>query len=214
MTATLNKKIAMLIVGGLSEPSKMPCFGFSIPAEKCNVGSKLRKIKGSICSTCYACRGRYCFDNVQGALNHRYEAFLNAPRFVEAMVYLLNNHEHSGFFRWFDSGDIPNMDCLNKIVEIAKQTPGIQHWLPTKEYSLITEWVKLNGSFPANLTVRLSAYMMEGKPPTALAKRLGVFTSSASRIGFTCPAPKQGGKCADCRACWDKNTSNVTYKRH
>jgi len=34
-----------LAVGGLSNPSKMPGFGYSLPAEKCGAGSKLREGK-------------------------------------------------------------------------------------------------------------------------------------------------------------------------
>lgn len=43
----------------LGQTSKMPGFSFGLDAEKCNVGSKLRKIKGSTCEKCYAFRGRY-----------------------------------------------------------------------------------------------------------------------------------------------------------
>ena len=46
-------------VGTLSAPSKMPCFSFSIPAKLCITGQKLRDVKNSICSKCYALKGRY-----------------------------------------------------------------------------------------------------------------------------------------------------------
>jgi hypothetical protein len=181
MIEKLTVKIAKSIVGGLSEPSKMPGFGFSLSPKKCKVGSKLRKIKGSICSACYACRGHYCFPEAQNAFARRFDAITKNPHFVEAMVFLLNHYKKYNFFRWFDAGDIPNMEVLNKIVEICKLTPNTRHWIPTKEYSLIAQWVKENGAFPENLTVRLSAYMMEGLPPEALAARLGVNTSSVQK---------------------------------
>ncbi len=59
------KKQALPIVGGLSNPSKMPCKGTSTPPKYCNVGSKLRKVKGSVCYDFYACYGLYTFKNVQ-----------------------------------------------------------------------------------------------------------------------------------------------------
>ena len=30
----------------------------------------------------------------------------------------------------------------------------------------------------------------------------------------TCPAPKQGGKCGDCRQCWDPAVKIVSYGKH
>ena len=30
----------------------------------------------------------------------------------------------------------------------------------------------------------------------------------------SCRAPDQGGKCLDCRACWDKDVKNVSYGKH
>jgi len=64
----MTKKEANNIVGGLSETYKMPCKSYNIPAELCITGSKLRKINNSVCSDCYACKGRYNFGNVQNAL--------------------------------------------------------------------------------------------------------------------------------------------------
>ena len=32
--------------------------------------------------------------------------------------------------------------------------------------------------------------------------------------GASCPAPSQGGKCLDCRQCWDPNIKTVSYGKH
>ncbi len=45
----------------LSKPSKMPGYGWSTPASRCITGSKLRRIKGSVCHGCYAMKNRYVF---------------------------------------------------------------------------------------------------------------------------------------------------------
>ena len=47
------------IVGGLSNPSKMPGKGYNLPAKKCLIGPKLRPIPGTTCHHCYAHKGRY-----------------------------------------------------------------------------------------------------------------------------------------------------------
>mgnify|MGYP003328863762 CR=1 FL=1 len=51
-------------IGTLSNPSKMPSYAWGISAKHCNVGSKLAKIKGTICNKCYALKGHYAFKNV------------------------------------------------------------------------------------------------------------------------------------------------------
>jgi hypothetical protein len=216
----MNKQLALKIVGGLSNPSKMPCHSYSIPAQKCIAGMKLHKVANSICSKCYALKGMYGFPVVKAALEKRF-ASLFTPDWIPAMVFLVGKVEKSGFFRWHDSGDIQSVAHLNNIIEVVKLTPHIQHWLPTREWighdgkpSFVAQWVAANGAFPANLTVRLSALMLEAAPPTAVAARLGVLTSGVSKTGFNCPAPNQKNKCGDCRACWNKSVANVNYRQH
>ena len=214
-------KEAMLVVGGsLSEPSKMPCFGFSIPAQKCITGAKLRKVVNSVCSKCYALKGRYVFGNIKTALMRRYDA-LNHPQWVNAMAFMIAKREKSGFFRWHDSGDLQSVEHLQNIVKVCELTPHIRHWIPTREYvgqngqqSIVAQWFAQYGKLPENLTMRLSALMLEGAAPTAIAQKYGLTTSGVSKTGFTCPSVNQGGKCLDCRACWNKEIANVNYKQH
>jgi len=201
------------IIGNFSKPSKMPCQSWSIPARRCQTGMKLRNVVGSICSKCYALKGRYPFPNVQAALERRFQSLLN-PLWEEAMVFAISMTESSGFFRWHDSGDVQSVEHLEKIANVAKRLPNISFWLPTREYGYVSEFVKRHGSFPENLTVRLSSLMIEGQPPATIAKRFGLTTSGVSKEGFTCPSSKQDGKCLTCRACWDKNVANINYKQH
>ena len=207
-------QIAEAVTGKLSKPSKMPGFAYSIPAQACGVGSKLRGVAGSICSKCYALKGRYVFSSVKNALYRRLES-LSHPLWIDAMAFLIN-HASVNVFRWHDSGDIQSLQHLENIAEVCKKTPDVRHWLPTREYSIVTEYKAKHGAFPDNLNVRLSAYMVDGPLPTGAADRLGVtvsgVTSDASKV--TCPAYKQGGVCGSCRACWDKNVSVVLYPKH
>ena len=209
----MNTKEAINFVGGFSAPSKMPCHSYSTPAARCVTGAKLANVKGSICASCYALRGNYRFGNVQKALERRLES-LSSPLWVEAMTQAIGGWESSGFFRWHDSGDIQSLEHLEKIAQVASNLPHISFWLPTREYAFVSAYVAKHGAFPSNLTVRLSAYMVEGNPPAMLAKRLGVQTSGVSKTGFTCPSSTQGNKCLSCRACWDKTVENVNYKKH
>ena len=199
------------IVGGLSEPSKMPCYGYSIPARHCQTGQKLAQVAGSVCSGCYALKGRYMFANVQSCLDRRF-ASLKDTRWVGAMVHLLTNLEHSGYFRWHDSGDLQGVWHLELICAVARQTPHIKHWLPTRELAIVREY-RAKHRFPKNLCVRLSGFMVDGPAPVEIAKRLGCAVSSVVTVGANCPAPTQENKCATCRACWDVKKS-VAYAKH
>lgn len=205
-------KEALLLVGGLSKPSKMPCHGYSIPAKECKVGSLLRKIKGTVCEKCYALKGRYVFPNVLAAMYRRFNSLLN-PLWVSAMVIVINKLEKSGFFRWHDSGDVQSVQHLKNIAEIARRLPHIKFWLPTRELEILAAYVKTE-AIPSNLIIRLSAYTVETIPSKAMLKRLGVLGSAVSAKSWTCPAPKQKNFCLNCRACWDKRVKIVTYKQH
>lgn len=214
MNITFNSiEDAETICGSLSKPSKMPGHAYSIPAKYCKIGAKLRKVEGSVCSKCYAFKGRYPTGVVQRAMERRYKS-LKDPVWVDAMVYLISKTE-DGFFRWHDSGDLQGIWHLKKIVEIANRLPHITFWIPTREYSLVSKYFKSGGKVPPNLTIRLSSHMIDGPAPESLARRLGLQVSGVSSTpGFTCPASEQGNKCGDCRACWDRNVFNVTYKKH
>lgn len=218
----MNMKQAEQTVGGLSAPSKMPTYGTSIPAEKCSVGSKLSKVDGSICSNCYAKKGRYVFDNVQTAMYRRLEK-LNSPLWVDAMSFLMNNKrikkdgKEKGlkFFRWHDSGDLQSIRHLHMITEVARKSPNTQHWLPTRETEIVSKAIKRGLKIPKNLTIRLSAMKFDKKAPETMAKKYGLQVSGASKKdAWTCPASLQKGECKDCRNCWNQSVFNVIYKAH
>ena len=55
----MKVKEAKKITDSFTKTSKMPGLSYSLPAWECKTGSKLRKIKGSVCSMCYALKGNY-----------------------------------------------------------------------------------------------------------------------------------------------------------
>jgi hypothetical protein len=206
-------KQAEAITHSLSSPSKMPCHGYSTPASRCITGGKLRKVANSICSVCYAMKGRYVFDNVLNAMEKRFQSLFNS-KWEDAIVFLIGKKEKSGFFRWHDSGDLQGTWHLQKIVNVANRLPMIKFWLPTREISIVSDWVNAGNKIPDNLTIRLSAFMLDGQPPIAAANRLGLCVSGASDTDYNCPSSKQEGKCGDCRNCWNKEIFQVNYKKH
>ncbi len=202
------------IVGTLSKPSKMPCHGYSIPASRCIVGSKLSKIFKSTCFTCYAKKGRYVFESVLAAMERRYQSLKDLSLWQETMGELIRRKEKSDYFRWHDSGDLQSVGHLNAIVKIAQTSPNIKFWIPTREYRIVKEWVQTYGAFPENLIVRLSAHF-RGKPakPRYL-EHLPTSTVDWKDSPYQAPAKHQGNKCGNCLACWDKTVTNIDYPLH
>ena len=113
----MNKDELKQITGGLSKPSKMPGFSYNLPATKCITGAKLVKIPGSVCSGCYALKGRYRFPNVKDAMQRRLDS-INHPLWIKAMAASIIETK-TGFFRWHDSGDLQSLDHLKKIFEVC-----------------------------------------------------------------------------------------------
>jgi hypothetical protein len=182
----MNKDELKQITGGLSKPSKMPGFSYNLPATKCITGAKLVKIPGSVCSGCYALKGRYRFPNVKDAMQRRLDS-INHPLWIQAMATSIIETK-TGFFRWHDSGDLQSLDHLKKIFEVCNLTPGIQHWLPTRETSIIA-CIQAD-EVPKNLIIRLSAHKVDGKAST-----FWPWTSTVVTSEKTCPAAEQGNKC-------------------
>jgi hypothetical protein len=220
----LTIKAAEEICGTLGYPSKMPGTSYGIPAQACITGSKLAAIEGSTCSKCYALRGNYIFRDVKKSQAKRLIS-LDNPQWIDAMVTLLITahikldpvkrkviHKLPPFHRWHDSGDIQSQDHLAKIYAVAQATPWLQHWLPTREAKMVTDYVKAGNAIPANLTIRLSATMVDGAMPKAWPLTSTVHDRSTGD-GHRCPAPSQGNKCGECRMCWS-DAENVSYHIH
>lgn len=225
MTTFASVHEALSIIGGFSAPSKMPGYSWSISARECQVGSKLREIPGSTCSTCYALKGNYVFDNVT-ASHARRKAALDHPRFEEAFVFALtetyrrmrSTYMRSGKlvredrFRWFDAGDLQSLEMLEMINRIALATPQLRHWLPTRELGYVKQFLDKHGEFAKNLLVRPSTPMIGDRFND---KPFGLPFSTVDRPARDirrCPASSQGNKCLDCDTCWTK--ANVSYASH
>lgn len=187
----------------------MPGYSISLPAKKCQAGAELAKISGSVCHGCYALKGRYMFPNVQRAMDKRL-AGITHPDWVEALTTLIKSKVSIGvpYFRFFDSGDLQSEEHLLRIFEVCKNLPEVSFWLPTREHKIV-KTVARTHKVPDNLTIRVSAAMIDGEPPTYWKTTATVVTT-----GHTCPAYKQGGECKECRACWDRSVPNVSYPKH
>lgn len=201
-------------VGGLGSASKMPGLTYGISAHLCKTGGKLHIVAGTVCSDCYALKGRYVMPNVARAHANRLAAMQNLPQWSADMITAISHYcRKVPFFRFHDSGDMQSLAHLEAIVTIARAVPTVSFWVPTRERGIVGEYLAKHGSFPDNLAVRLSDAMVDGLAPKSAD---GMLTSGVSRFPQyrTCTAPDTAGRCADCRACWDRNVPRVVYGLH
>lgn len=210
---------ALEITGHLNTASKMPCFTYSISAKRCKRGGMLHKLKitttgkQTVCGKCYARRGNFARPTIQLGLEKKFHA-MQHPLWVEAMVIVITAYEFSGYFRWFSSGDVQDLEMLYKIVEVCRRLPFIKFWLPTHEIGIIAAFRRKGGIFPSNLVVRVSSDYIDEEPSHNMLKKLGVLGGAVNRTKFDCPAYKQDGMCQQCRRCWDENLFMITYPYH
>ena len=212
----MNKTQAHQVHGGLTQTTKMPCQSYSLPTIACVTGFKMREIAGSICANCYADKGNYRkYANGIEPAQHARLVSIDDPLWVDAMVVSIGTDK---YFRWHDSGDVQSIDHLEKIADVARATPHCQHWLPTREYGIVSAFTA-QYDVPDNLIIRLSAMFTDKAVivPKTLQGVKGVAVSnvhSKKAIGTACNAPKQNGECRLCRACWSRKVAAVSYSIH
>ncbi len=225
----------MAIVGSIGFPSKMPGMSYGLQAGATCPSSK-RSIdtygEKSVCHYCYAGGG-----NVNGG-NYNYPSVLQGhkkrlqgignPLWVEALARLINHYRENGkvekgrtidtrFFRFHDSGDIIDLQHLEKICSVVALCPKVHFWLPTHEPKIVKLYLLKYKSFPDNLTVRISAELLREKAKTirnVATSTVGMQQGNDGKENYNCPALQQGNSCKDCRACWNSNLSNVNYPLH
>ena len=201
----MKVKEAAAITGSMTRTTKMPGLSYSLPAWECKTGSKLRKVPGSVCASCYALKGNYTrYKAIKAAQYVRLEA-LKDQRWIAAMVAQVIRQK---YFRWHDAGDIQSPEHLQKIFRVCELTPETKHWMPTREAQFLKDIDP--ETVPKNLIIRMSSHMVDQAPVT-----FWPWTSTVtSGHDATCPAPQQGGQCGSCRQCWTRDIKNVSYGKH
>lgn len=221
---------ARSIAGALGHPSKMPGYSYGISATRCRTGGKLRGVPGSVCASCYALTDWYRTWRPLLEGHARRWAGLEHPLWIEAMVRLIGAAcvGERRWMRWHDSGDLQGVWHLRNIAQVCRQTPDVAHWLPTREYEIVAAYLREGGELPPNLTVRLSAHMIDAEPvvppelahlPTSTVATVSRYASGVALVegrgSIECRAvAERDNKCGPCRACWSRDVRNVSYPAH
>ena len=195
----------------LSKTSKLGTKSWSLQAvQDCpgSIGADGQLVPA--CSGCYATTGCYNFKGTKAVRAVNREAW-KEPGFVDAFTAALKKEKH---FRWFDSGDMYSLSLAKKIYAIMVATPGTKHWLPTRmqKFAKFQPIIKAMNELP-NVMVRFSSDEIDGTYTKGLHGST-IVPEGDSTDAFICSAPSQGGKCLDCRACYDKSIPVIGYIAH
>lgn len=197
----------------LSKAGKMPCRSWSLQALDTCPGSLTSD--GALvpaCQGCYATTGNYNFPNVKKPRVHNKEDWQRTA-WADDMVAELDNDR---YFRWFDSGDMYSLKLAKKILDIAKRTPWVKHWIPTRMH----KFEKFGGviaeleALPNVVVRRSSDSITGGVIPGATTSTIIPTVEDATEAMVVCDAYERDAKCGPCRACWDKNVKVIAYPQH
>ncbi len=197
----------------LSKTSKLGTYSWSLQALETCPGSKMTN--GELvdaCKGCYATTGLYHFPATK-AVRADNKADWQRAEWVNDMVHALRKQTH---FRWLDSGDLYSLELAEKVFQIMQATPNTKHWLPTRMYKF-PKFQKVLQAMQAlpNVMVRYSSDAVDGSYTPGVHGSTIVPSADAAPAGVTvCQAYSQGGKCLDCRACYDKNVAVIGYPAH
>jgi hypothetical protein len=129
------------------------------------------------------------------------------------MVAELDNDR---YFRWFDSGDMYALGLAEKILDVMRLTPWVNHWLPTRMHKfakfarVIREMESLHNVVVRRSSDSILGGMIEGANSSTIIPE-----DLATPVGAVkCSAYERKGKCGTCRACWDKSVKVIAYPAH
>ena len=197
----------------LSKTAKLGTYSWSLQAiETCpgSVGPDGQLVPA--CSGCYATQGCYNFPDTKKV---RFDNKQDAKRagWVADMVKALSKQKH---FRWFDSGDMYSLELAEKMLAVMVATPNTKHWLPTRmaKFSKFQDIIAKMQALP-NVMVRFSSDAVDGTYTPGVHGSTILPDATSAPAGVTvCRAYEQGGKCLDCRACYDKSVAVIGYPAH
>lgn len=121
------------------------------------------------CANCSGCMWlcydiKACLQYSNTVINARVKNWVvfkrNPEKYFSDIRKALKHRRTNKYFRWHVAGDIPNMDYLKEMVEIAKEFPEFVFWTYTKNYSLVNSYCEQFGknSIPENLSIMFSEW--------------------------------------------------------
>ena len=167
-------------------------------------------------------KGRQQISCVQAAYTRNLRLYNSDPIDFWEQVKFKIKHRALPLFRWFDSGDIPDIEFFNGMVDVANTFPNIKFMSFTKKYEIVNEWLDKNEKLPDNFNVIFSAWHIGWRVynpynlPVAYVDFKDKTLNPEFPAGITgCPNQKDKTiTCSTCQKCWNKKIGAVKFIQH
>ena len=188
------------------------CPGAWKGGKRVNGGNKKDEMVDA-CKGCYALGGNYRFPHVKKKRAESKEDW-KRKEWIDDMVLALQD---SRYFRWFDSGDMYDINLARKIFEVMALTPWCRHWLPTRmeKFEKFGTVIRAMRALP-NVMVRFSSDSVQGEFTPGLHGSTIIRNKNEAPAGVKVCLAYENEKhnCNGCRACWDKGIPVIAYVAH
>lgn len=188
------------------------CLNIAFPVCTCREDAPCRK-------TCYACKGCQQIAVVQGAYYRNLRLYYDDPDNFFEQVYCKVKFSGLPKVRLFDSGDFPDAEFLDRLVEVCKKTPNTKWMAFTKKYWIVNEYIDKNGDLPKNLNIMFSAWDIFWEVPNPHGLGIAYVDFNDKRLNpefprnaFRCPGRES--TCSACGACFSKRLKAVVFHEH
>jgi hypothetical protein len=188
------------------------CLNIAFPVCTCREDAPCKK-------TCYACKGCQQIAVVQGAYYRNLRLYYDDPDNFFEQVYCKVKFSGLPKVRLFDSGDFPDAEFLDRLVEVCKKTPNTKWMAFTKKYWIVNEYIDKNGDLPKNLNIMFSAWDIFWEVPNPHGLGIAYVDFNDKRLNpefprnaFRCPGRES--TCSACGACFSKKLKAVVFHEH
>lgn len=188
------------------------CLNIAFPLVTCRPDAPCRE-------GCYAGKGCQQIATVQGAYYRNLRLYYDDPDNFFEQIYCKVKFSGLPKVRWQDSGDMPDAEFFDRVIELCNKTPNVKHMLFTKKYEIVNTYLDKHGSLPDNLNVLFSAWhkLWEVPNPHGLGVAYIDFNDKTlnpefPRNAFKCPGRES--TCSACGACFNKRLKAVVFKQH
>lgn len=163
---------------------------------------------------CYAVKIARIYKAADAAYNRNLDILTSDPAAYWLQVRAAASMAR--YFRFHVSGDIPNSEYLNNMIQLAQDLKNTTFLVFTKQYHLINDYLNAGGVIPNNLKVILSNWgAWKCENPHNLPQCEVIFKGDI--------VPDQwkicGGNCTECACrgvgCWElKNNETIAIYKH
>ena len=190
----------------------MACLNLAMPVCTCRPDAPCKE-------KCYACKGRQQIAVVQAAYLRNFRLYNENPEEFFEQVYYKVKFSGLPKTRLFDSGDFPDYEFLERLVDVCKKTPNTKYMGFTKKYELVNEYIDKNGDLPDNLNIMFSPWDRFWEVPNPHGLPMAYVDFKDKRLNpefpknaFRCPG--RSTTCSVCGVCFNKKVKAVIFDEH